>query len=90
MGDMRKGCPHDFYARAQLMCVDCVSAGLETARSEGYAQGHSDAVMEHAARTLAIMETVTGTLYLAILISRLVGRYSSAAQTDLPQNSDKP
>ena len=34
------------------------------------------------ARTLAIMETVTGTLYLAILISRLVGRYSSATDSD--------
>ena len=42
------------------------------------------------ARTLAVMETVTGTLYLAILISRLVGRYSSAAVTDLPQDSHKP
>ena len=42
------------------------------------------------ARTLAIMETVTGTLYLAILISRLVGRYSSATQTDLPRDSDGP
>lgn len=42
------------------------------------------------ARTLSVMETVTGTLYLAILISRLVGRYSSAADTNLPQDSDKP
>jgi len=42
------------------------------------------------ARTLAMMETVTGTLYLAILISRLVGTYSSGAQTDLPRHSDKP
>jgi hypothetical protein len=41
------------------------------------------------ARTLAIMETVTGTLYLAILISRLVGRYSSKAQPNVPQDSDK-
>ena len=42
------------------------------------------------ARTLAVMETVIGTLYLAILISRLVGRYSSAAVTDLPPDSRKP
>ena len=42
------------------------------------------------ARTLAIMEAITGTLYLAILISRLVGRYSSATEADLPPHSDKP
>ena len=30
--------------------------------------------MSKIARTLAVMEAVTGTLYLAILISRLVGR----------------
>lgn len=41
------------------------------------------------ARTLAIMEATTGTLYLAILISRLVGRYSSATQTDLSRDSDR-
>jgi hypothetical protein len=41
------------------------------------------------ARTLAIMEATTGTLYLAILISRLVGKYSSATQTGLPRHSDK-
>ena len=41
------------------------------------------------ARTLAIMEAVTGTLYLAILISRLVGRYSSSAGANLPENSEK-
>ena len=41
------------------------------------------------ARTLAIMEATTGTLYLAILISRLVGRYSSTAPTDHAQDSDK-
>lgn len=41
------------------------------------------------ARTLAIMEATTGTLYLAILISRLVGRYSSATRTDLPRHSDE-
>ena len=46
--------------------------------------------VSRVARTLAIMETVTGTLYLAILISRLVGRYSSATQSDLPRHSDKP
>ncbi len=45
--------------------------------------------LSKVARTLAVMEAVTGTLYLAILISRLVGRYSSAAQTDLPRDSDK-
>lgn len=41
------------------------------------------------ARTLAIMESVTGTLYLAILISRLVGRYSSPTRTDLPRQSHR-
>ena len=46
--------------------------------------------VSRVARTLAIMETVTGTLYLAILISRLVGRYSSKAQAKVPQDSDKP
>jgi hypothetical protein len=42
------------------------------------------------ARTLAVVEAVTGTLYLAILISRLVGRYSSATTADGLQHSDKP
>ena len=41
------------------------------------------------ARTLAIMEAVTGNLYLAILISRLVGRYSSSAGATLPESSQK-
>jgi hypothetical protein len=45
--------------------------------------------VSRVARTLTIMETVTGTLYLAILISRLVGRYSSATQGDFPRHSDK-
>ena len=45
--------------------------------------------MSRVARTLAVMETVTGTLYLAILISRLVGRYSSTADTDRPQLPDQ-
>ena len=42
------------------------------------------------ARTLAVMEAVMGTFYLAILISRLVGMYSLTARTDFPQYSDKP
>ena len=42
------------------------------------------------ARTLAVMEAVTGTFYLAILISRLVGIYSPTAQTDRLQHSDRP
>jgi Ion channel len=42
------------------------------------------------ARTLAVMEAVMGTFYLAILISRLVGMYSPTVQTDFPQQSDKP
>ena len=46
--------------------------------------------LSKVARTLAVMEAVTGTLYLAILISRLVGMYSPATRTDLPENSDKP
>ena len=41
--------------------------------------------ISRAARTRAVMETVTGTLYLAILISRLVGLYSPAA----PRNDEK-
>jgi hypothetical protein len=45
--------------------------------------------MSKIARTLAVMETVTGTLYLAILISRLVGRYSSSAGANHPENSQK-
>jgi voltage-gated potassium channel len=46
--------------------------------------------LSKVARTLAVMEAVTGTLYLAILISRLVGMYSPTARTDLPEDSDKP
>jgi hypothetical protein len=42
------------------------------------------------ARTLAVMEAVTGTFYLAILISRLVGMYSQTALATRPQHSDKP
>lgn len=45
--------------------------------------------VSRVARTLAIMEAATGTLYLAILISRLVGRYSSATESDLPRHCDK-
>ena len=45
--------------------------------------------MSKVARTLAVMEAVTGTLYLAILISRLVGMYSPNAGDDLPENSQK-
>jgi hypothetical protein len=41
------------------------------------------------ARTLAIMEATTGTLYLAILISRLVGMYSPTARAGIPQHPDK-
>ena len=37
--------------------------------------------LSKVARTLAVMEAVTGTLYLAILISRLVGMYSPSART---------
>jgi hypothetical protein len=46
--------------------------------------------VSRVARTLSIMETVTGTLYVAILISRLVGRYSPTARTDPPETSNKP
>jgi hypothetical protein len=45
--------------------------------------------MSKIARTLAVMEAVTGTLYLAILISRLFGRYSPNDGADLPENSEK-
>lgn len=41
------------------------------------------------ARTLAVMETVTGTLYLAILISRLVGLYSPPPQANASAPSDE-
>ena len=33
--------------------------------------------LSHGARTLAMMEAMTGTLYMAVLISRLVALYSS-------------
>jgi len=45
--------------------------------------------MSKVARTLAIMEAVTGNLYLAILISRLVGKYSASAGANLPESSQK-
>ena len=46
--------------------------------------------LSKVARTLAVMEAaVTGTLYLAILISRLVGMYSPSAGANLPENSKK-
>ena len=45
--------------------------------------------MSKIARTLAVMEAVTGTLYLAILISRLVGRYSPGVSANHPENSQK-
>jgi hypothetical protein len=37
--------------------------------------------LSHAARTLAMTEAMTGTLYVAVLISRLVALYSSQRQT---------
>ena len=40
--------------------------------------------LSKVARTLAVMEAVSGTLYLAILISRLVGMYS------LPRRGEPP
>jgi Ion channel len=46
--------------------------------------------LSKVARTLAVMEAVTGTLYLTILISRLVGMYSPTTRTNPPENSDKP
>ena len=46
--------------------------------------------VSRVARTLAVMEAVTGTFYLAILISRLVGMYSQTAHATCPQHSDKP
>ena len=45
--------------------------------------------MSKVARTLAVMEAATGTLYLAILISRLVGMYSPNAPRNLKENSEK-
>jgi voltage-gated potassium channel len=45
--------------------------------------------MSKIARTLAVVEAVTGTLYLAILISRLVGMYSPSAGADLSEDSKK-
>jgi ion channel len=46
--------------------------------------------VSRVARTLAVLEAVTGTFYLAILISRLVGMYSQTAHAARPQDSDKP
>ena len=46
--------------------------------------------LSKVARTLAVMESVTGTLYLAILISRLVGMYSPAGHSAPPPPSDRP
>lgn len=37
--------------------------------------------LSHGARTLAMTEAMTGTLYVAVLISRLVALYTSQAQT---------
>lgn len=45
--------------------------------------------LSKVARTLAVMEAVTGTLYLAILISRLVGMYSPSAGANFPENSKR-
>ena len=41
------------------------------------------------ARTLAVMEAVTGTFYLAILVSRLVGMYSTGAPINPSQPSSR-
>lgn len=43
--------------------------------------------LSHGARTLAMTEAMTGTLYMAVLISRLVALYSSENQT--AGNSDR-
>jgi voltage-gated potassium channel Kch len=45
--------------------------------------------MSKIARTLAVMEAVTGTLYIAILISRLVGMYSPNAGSSKIHRSDE-
>jgi hypothetical protein len=42
------------------------------------------------ARSLAMTEAMTGTLYLAVLISRLVALYSSENQTNQPTDSTVP
>ncbi len=39
MSDPRKGCPHDFYARAEMKCLDC----LAVERDEAYRLGIEDA-----------------------------------------------
>jgi hypothetical protein len=39
VGDPRKGCPHDFYARAEMKCLDCLATEREEARAEGYRAG---------------------------------------------------
>ena len=45
--------------------------------------GYGDVLPVHpAARSLAILEAVTGPLYLAILIARLVSQAVSPARTD--------
>jgi hypothetical protein len=45
--------------------------------------------LSNGARTLAMMEAMTGTLYLAVLISRLVALYTSENQTAGPTQPPK-
>jgi hypothetical protein len=42
------------------------------------------------ARTLAVMEAVTGTFYMAILIARLVAMYATASRSGAQDESRRP
>jgi hypothetical protein len=46
--------------------------------------------VSNLARMLAVLESTTGTLYVAILISRLVGLYSAQEQSLQPENANQP
>jgi hypothetical protein len=45
--------------------------------------------VSHVARMLSVMESMTGTLYVAVLIARLVGLYSTQDSSTQPDNSDQ-
>ena len=52
MGDPRKRCPHDFYARAEMKCLDCLAVERDEARAEGFREGLFQATL-----VLRVMET---------------------------------
>jgi len=60
---------------------DCMFFSFVTLTSVGY----GDMVpITHQARTLAILEAVSGIMYVAVLVARLVGIYSAAKSTSNP------